>query len=283
MFALVWYGTPHAPFRASEADRAAFAALDEKSAHHHGELVAMDRSLGVLRQKLREFGLAQNTMLVFCSDNGGLPEVKPSSTGGLRGNKAQVYEGGLRVPGIIEWPAVIQPRITSYPACTLDLFPTVAEIVGLPASSFIQPVDGRSLKPLFAGEIGPRAQPLGFRFGAKTAWVDNRYKLLSNDLKKGAFELYDLEADPNDTKVLSGEQPALFVKMKEQLLAWNASVDASFAGRDYPEGKVTPPDPPSVSWYEAEPYQRWLPQWRDYWAYQGFLTPRAGKAGKKAE
>ncbi|MBI5799179.1 MAG: sulfatase-like hydrolase/transferase [Verrucomicrobia bacterium] len=284
MFTVIWYGTPHSPFRASEADKASFAQLNDTSANHHGELVAMDRSIGTLRKKLRDLGLADNTLLVFNSDNGGLPEIQPNTTGGLRANKGQVYEGGLRVPGIMEWPAVIKPRITSHPASTMDLFPTVADIVGLPASSFIQPVDGVSLRPLFTAETGPRAQPIGFRFGTKTALVDNRHKILANHLRSGRFELYDLEADPNETKDISAAQPALFERMKKQLLAFNASVDASFAGKDYPEGKVTPPDPESVSWFEAERYQKWLPQWKDYWAYQSYLNPGAkgAKGGKKA-
>ena len=282
MFAVLWFGTPHSPFRASDADKALFSHLDSASADHHGELVAMDRSLGTLRQKLREFGIADNTLLVFCSDNGGLPEIKPNTTGGLRGNKGLVYEGGLRVPGIIEWPAVVKPRITSHPACTTDLFPTVADVVGLPANSFIQPVDGISLKPLFAAETGPRTKPIGFRFGAKTALVDNRYKLLANDRTKGPFELYDLEADPHETKDLSAERPELFAKLKQQLLAWNESVDASIAGKDYPGGAVDPPDPKSVSWYEAEAYQPWLAKWKDYWAYKATLN-RNAKTSRKPE
>jgi arylsulfatase A-like enzyme len=284
MFAVIWFGTPHSPFRASDADRAPFERLNEASANHHGELVAMDRSIGTLRQKLRDFGLADNTLVVFNSDNGGLPDIKPDTTGGLRGNKGGVYEGGLRVPGIVEWPAVIKPRISLHPASTMDLFPTVADIAGLPASSFIQPVDGVSLKPLFTAETGPRAKPIGFRFGEKTALVDNRHKILSNKLRQGRFELYDLEADPGETKDLGAAEPELFEKMKKQLLAFNESVDASFAGKDYPGGKVVPPDPESISWFEAERYRKWLPQWKDHWAYEGHLDRAAAdrkKTGRK--
>jgi arylsulfatase A-like enzyme len=283
MFAVIWFGSPHSPFRASDEDKAPFAKLNDASANHHGELVAMDRSIGTLRQKLRDLGLADNTLVVFVfnSDNGGLPDIKPDTTGGLRGNKGQVYEGGLRVPGIIEWPAVIKPRITRHPASTMDLFPTVAEIAGLPASSFIQPVDGVSLKPLFTAEPGPREKPIGFRFGEKTALVDNRHKILSNNLKQGRFELYDLEADPGETKDLSAEEPGLLDKMKKQLLAFNESVDASFAGKDYPEGKVVPPDPESINWFDAERYRKWLPLWQDHWAYKGYLN-RASAGPKKA-
>jgi arylsulfatase A-like enzyme len=284
MFAVIWYGTPHSPFRASDADKAAFGGLNEASANHHGELVALDRSIGTLRQKLRDLGLAENTLLVFNSDNGGLPEIQPNTTGGLRGNKGQVYEGGLRVPGIMEWPAVIkQPRVTSYPASTMDLFPTVADIVGLPTTAFVQPVDGASLKPLLTAEIGPRVQPIGFRFGTKTALVDNRHKIITNNLLAGPFEVYDLEADPNETKNLGPAQPELLTKLKKQLLAFNESVDGSFAGKDYPEGKVTPPDPKSISWQEAPIYQPWLAQWKDYWAYKAALNRAAARPGNPAQ
>jgi arylsulfatase A-like enzyme len=283
MFALIWYGTPHSPFKAGAADKAAFGGLSEPSANHYGELVAMDRSIGTLRQKLRDLGLAENTLLVFCSDNGGLAEVTPGTVGGLRGFKGSVFEGGIRVPGIIEWPGVIQPRVTNYPACVMDLFPTVADIVGLPASVMVKPVDGISLKPLFARELDARGQPFGYRYQTKRALVDDRYKLLTENLDGGKFQLYDLMADPNETRDLAETKPEVFAKMKQQLLTWNTSMDASFAGRDYPEGKVSPADPEPQNWYETAAYQPYLAAWKDRWEYARYLSPeaKAAKKGKK--
>ena len=128
-----WYGTPHSPFVAADEDMAEFSELGEQSQNHYGELVAMDRSIGALRQELRELGIEENTLFWFCSDNGGLPNIEPETVGGLRGFKGSVYEGGLRVPAIIEWPREIpEPRVTSYPAATLDIFPTLAAVAGLP-------------------------------------------------------------------------------------------------------------------------------------------------------
>ena len=267
LFAVIWFGSPHSPFKAQDADKAEFADLDNLSQQHYGELVALDRALGTLRQKLRDTGLADNTMLVFNSDNGGLPEVTPSSTGGLRGNKGSVFEGGLRVPGIIEWPAMIKPRITSFPAGTVDLFPTVADILGLPDDVMIKPVDGISLKPLFAGEIGERAQPLGFRFGSKLALTRARFKILTENIEKGSFQLYDIIADPDETTDLSMKEPQVFEQMKKELLTWNESVSASFVGKDYPEGKVTPPDPKSIPWTEHPGYAPYLAEWQKRWEY----------------
>lgn len=281
MFAVIWYGTPHSPFKALPADKARFAGLDDASANHHGELVAMDRSLGTLRARLRDLGIAQNTLLVFCSDNGGLPGIAPTTVGGLRGYKGSLYEGGIRVPGIIEWPAIIQPRVTSHLACVMDLLPTVADIVGLPDRTLRQPVDGLSLRPLFAGETKERPAPIGFRFATKRALVDNRYKLFTDDVSSGKFSLYDLLSTDSEMKDISTDNPEIFARMKQQLIAWDATMDTSFAGRDYPEGKVFPPDPKSVNWYDTPAYQPYLTEWKQRWEYRGYIerSLRAGQTG----
>jgi len=271
MFAVIWFGSPHSPYQALPSDAAGFPDLNEASAKHYGELVALDRSVGTLRAKLRELQISDNTLLVFCSDNGGLPGIKPETVGGLRGHKGSVFEGGLRVPGIIEWPGRIKPRVTEYPACTMDLFPTIADIVGLSEKTFVLPLDGVSLKPLLTGEIISRAKPIPFRFGQKIALIDNDYKLLSENRKSGLFQLYRLSDDPAESRDLSSQQPEVAERMKRQLLNWNAEVDASFNGADYPEKKVVPPDPPSIPWYESKEYQEYLPAWKDRWEFKSYF------------
>lgn len=261
MFSVVWFGSPHAPMLATEEDRKPFGALEINSQHHYGELVAMDRSIGALRAGLRRLGLAENTLVWFCSDNGGLPEIKPGTVGHLRGFKNTVYEGGLRVPAIIEWPAAIkQPRITRHPAGTVDIFPTLAAVTGLPPSVLLAPIDGTSLTPLFAADTGERAKPLPFRHQGRAALVDNRYKLLTQNLAKGVFELYDVEADPGETRDLAAAKPDVAARLQTALLAWNESVNASVAGKDYPEGKVSPKEPASRDWTTAPEYQPYLSQ-----------------------
>jgi arylsulfatase A-like enzyme len=270
-FAVIWFGSPHSPSKALETDKASFGALDKESQEHYGELVALDRSMGTLRQRLRDLGIADNTLLVFNSDNGGLPKIKPETVGGLRGNKGSVFEGGLRVPGMIEWPAVIKPRITNYPASTMDLFPTVADILDLPKTVMIQPIDGISLQPLFAGEIGERTRPIPFRFGSKAALTGQRYKLLTENLPKGDFQLYDVESDSKESTDLSASQPEIFAKMKAELISWNASVEASFAGSDYPEGKLSQPDLEPTAWSAHPEYAPYLPAWKKRWEYRNLL------------
>ena len=279
MFAVIWYGTPHSPFKAGDADLEPFTHLDKDSDNHYGELAAMDRSIGTLRAKLREFGIERDTLLVFCSDNGGLPKITPETVGGLRGFKGSVYEGGLRVPGIFEWPGTIVPRVTDYHACVMDLFPTVADLAALPEEAMIRPLDGLSLRPLFAGGADSperRSAPIGFRYNKARALVDDRFKVLTNDKDKGVYELYDLDADPAETRDLSASEPEVLARLKDRLLSWDATMDASFAGKDYPEGKVSPPDPEPVAWFDTERYRPYEAEWKERWEFRPYYERTKG-------
>ena len=137
-FILIWDGSPHSPFIADDKDNIDFNNLDERSKNHYGELVAFDNSLGDFRKGLQEIGISNNTILWFNSDNGGLGKkqnISPSTVGGLKGQKGDIWEGGIRVPSIIEWPSVIKSRISTYPSSTMDIFPTIVDILNLPDST----------------------------------------------------------------------------------------------------------------------------------------------------
>ncbi len=272
-FTVIWYGTPHNPFKAAEDDMADFATLEEQSRHHYGELVAMDRSVGTLQNGIRDLGVGEDTLVWFCSDNGGLPKIEPETVGGLRGNKGTIYEGGLRVPGIVHWPrGIVRPRVTLFPASVLDIVPTILDVTEIKHADPSRPADGISLLPLFAKEIGRREVPIGFRHTGRAAWIDNNMKLLTNKLDGGAYELYDLESDPSETNNLSGERPGVVKKMMRQLARWNESVEASFAGKDYPSGTVDPSEPSPRFWTDLEEYKPYFQQWQTRWEYRSRLT-----------
>ncbi|TWU05646.1 sulfatase family protein [Stieleria varia] len=273
--AVLWFGSPHDPFLAADDDRGEFSELDPPSQHHYGELVAMDRSVGTLRKNLRELGIQKETLVWFCSDNGGLPKIKPDTVGGLRGNKGTVYEGGLRVPGIIEWEGRIDPRISRYPASVLDILPTVLELTQTPYPYPQRPLDGLSLVTVFDQEPARREKPIPFRQGGKAAWVDNRYKLLTTKMDSGKYELYDLESDPNETKDLFSDRSDLAGDMVHAFTQWSEGVDASVSGRDYPSGKVDAGEPEPRFWTQTEEYQPYLEQWADRWEYKSRLKPKA--------
>jgi len=120
----------------------------------------MDRAFGKLRHELKTLNIDNNTILWFCSDNGGQSDTY-SRTGG-RGHKSQIYEGGLRVPAILEWPARIpKHRVTNIPCITTDFYPTLLEIAGVRIENQ-PPVDGISLLPLIDGKMKSRTKPMGF-------------------------------------------------------------------------------------------------------------------------
>jgi arylsulfatase A-like enzyme len=237
--AVVWFGSPHVPHKPTDADLQT-AGGDA----YYGEIIGIDRAMGTLRAGLRKLGVAGNTMLWFNSDNGG--DTK-SSVGVFRGRKRGLYEGGLRVPGILEWPSRIKPAKTSVPVCTSDLYPTILEAAGVSVPNQVLPLDGISLMPLLEGKMAERPRPIGFWFGAErqtgtepqagghAAWSDNRYKL--HKISATNFILYDLIDDPSERKDIAKDKPELVTKMKSELDAWQGSVVKSLRGEDYKAGK----------------------------------------------
>ena len=158
--AVVWFGSPHSPHRAVEQDRKLYDEQPKPMQHFLGEITGMDRAFGKLRDGLSDLGIRDNTILWYCSDNGALPKV--GSSGGHRGNKGKVYEGGLLVPAILEWPAKIrQHRATDMRCNTSDIYPTLLEIAAAGVENQ-PPLDGISLLPLIEGKQNRRQSPMGF-------------------------------------------------------------------------------------------------------------------------
>lgn len=111
-FSLIWFGAPHTPWRSkySELPEVIEANPDnEQLRHQHGEIIGIDNSVGMVRQFLADAGLANNTLVLYLSDNGSVKRSGTIGTAGLRGHKSTLWEGGIRVPAIVEWPDKIQP------------------------------------------------------------------------------------------------------------------------------------------------------------------------------
>ena len=275
-FSVIWYGTPHLPFKALEKDMAPFGELSKSSATQLGELVAMDRSVGTLRDRLQELGIKDNTLVWFTSDNGGLGKLQPSTTGGLRGFKGTVYEGGLRVPGIIEWPKKIRQKRTGYPAVAMDIFPTISSIVGLEKNDWIEPQDGMSLVPLFDSTILKREKPIGFSFQGNAALIDNQWKMVKSKARrkeKVKLELFDLVADPKESTNLMQQKPEVAKMMKAKMDEFLKSVDASVKGNDYSQ-PISPDHRQPTQWTDFDDYRPYFPEWKKRWEYEGKLTPK---------
>jgi len=186
--AVVWFGSPHSPHRAFAEDRKHYADQPKRNQHFLGEVTGMDRAFGKLRDSLGPLGIRENTILWYCSDNGALPRV--GSAGPFRGKKGQIYEGGLLVPSILEWPARIKsPARTSVRCNTCDIYPTLLELVGARARH--QPkLDGVSLVGVIDGKTSKRSRPMGF-------W-DYRTRGISTPSAKWMGELLAAQQAGND-------------------------------------------------------------------------------------
>jgi arylsulfatase A-like enzyme len=245
---VVWFGNPHTPHEALPADKALFASLPEKDRNYYGELTGIDRNVGKLRAALRELKVADNTLLWYCSDNGGA--AGPKSTGNLRGSKGTLWEGGVRVPGLVEWPArIAKPFASDVPSSTLDIYPTVLAATGAVAPKQVQPLDGVNLLPLFDRQMNERGKAIPFvaqinRPGSHAALLDWPYKLHTQamdgkdkqgrkNLPTAPVLLFDVSTDPNETTDLAAQQTERVERMTAALAAWKASVENSLAGADY--------------------------------------------------
>lgn len=283
-FVVIWFGSPHNPFRAIPADNDSFEQLDPESRDHYGELVAMDRSIGTLRTGLRDLDVADNTLFWFCSDNGGLPKIKPSTVAPLKGNKGTIDEGGLKVPAIIQWPDKIkQPAIVQHRAGTVDIYPTLLEITGAAEPDPSIPRDGISLLPMISrvtrGEdAGVRPEPILFRHQGRLAMIDGDLKLVAKNYPGGPLELYDLKSDPTESTDLSSQRPDVVAAMKAKMVQWNQSVVRSVEGKDYPLGRVADGEPESRFWTTEPTYQQYFDQWVDRPEYSRWIKREQDKS-----
>ena len=245
-FLYVCFHEPHEPIATDEKYAALYPSTDPTYSAHHGNITQMDNAFGRLMRGLDELRLRDNTLVVFTSDNG--PAITPKhphgSAGPLRNKKGSVYEGGIRVPGILRWPGKIEPgRESDEPICGVDFLPTVCDITGidLPAD---RPLDGASMVPIFSGEKVRRTTPLYWHFnhafgGPLVALRSGDWKILAT-LDKGPqsgtaitsqteadfksaelkdFELYNLASDLGETKNLALEQPERLREMQTLLSA----------------------------------------------------------------
>ncbi|HID21757.1 MAG TPA: sulfatase, partial [Planctomycetaceae bacterium] len=206
--------------------------------HLAAQLEVIDRGVGMIVHKLRELDLLQRTLIVFTSDNGG--ETRVTSNAPLRGGKSMLYEGGIREPLIIHWPAVVPAgSVCDVPVCTVDFYPTFLDAAGIrPPAGHI--LDGLSLMPLLRNPDGslprqtlywhyPLKRPhfLGGRSAGAIRHGD--WKLLEF-FDDGHVELYNLAHDLGEQRNLSHRLPQKAAELQQQLRCWRARVGATRPG-----------------------------------------------------
>ena len=231
------FHTVHSPYLATPYWFKHYQQYSKRERHYLGAISALDEAVGRVRYLLRKYNISNNTMLWFSSDNGPDKE-EPGSTGGLRGRKGKIFEGGIRVPGIIEWPGVITGnRKCSVPVVTSDFLPTIADIVGVDIPEDIT-LDGISILPLLQNKIDRRDSNIKFAFhilkgnlnsNFDGAVVGDRYKYHAHFSggKMEKFYLFDLVADRAETTNVSSSHIDLTVSMRAELDQFLQSVTES--------------------------------------------------------
>jgi arylsulfatase A-like enzyme len=246
----------HTPIHAKAAYVAAWEKKPTRGTHWNPTYAAMiqsvDESVGRIVARLEELQLAENTIVIFSSDNGGLggyhrteaPSEKKGFTDNtpLRGGKGTLYEGGIRVPFIVRWPGVVKAGATSdVPLAHVDVYPTFLDLAGgRPRNGYT--LDGLSFAPVlkdaknslsreaiywhFPGYLESYVHPRGWRTSPAGAIHAGDFKLLEF-FETGAVELYNLREDIGESRNLAAQSPAKVQELRSKLAAWRKQVGAA--------------------------------------------------------
>lgn len=239
----------HTPIQAKAEDEAEFSDREpvggQGNAAYAGMVRSLDRSVGRILATLEELGIADDTIVVFASDNGGVGGYGELGGKGitdnapLRGGKGQLYEGGVRVPMLVRWPGVTTPGATSSaPVITMDLFPTFLRAADVVPDA-LPPHDGVDLRELCAGGELP-VRDLHFHFpgyleanAKRGTWrttpaasVRRGTLKLIHWFEDDRVELYDLAADPGESDDLSSERPEVVRELLAAMAAWRGATGA---------------------------------------------------------
>ena len=234
-FVTLWTNDVHAPYHPSPAMQKKHGGTDENSPSYKnflGVLEDYDREIGRLLDSLKEMGMEENTIVFFTGDNGPEPHAEVRNAG-LRGRKMMVYEGGIRQPFLIRWPAGKIPAGAvndQTVLCAVDLLPTLTSLAGVPLPEpAADQCDGEDLSAATRGEAIKRTKPLywenmkmrpdGSPRGPKLAIRKDDWKLLMNH-SGSAVELFDLSRDPYEKTNLADQHPDRVKELSTEILAW---------------------------------------------------------------
>ena len=245
-FLYVAYNAAHTPITPCKRWAEKLAHIESPIRRTVASMVAgMDEGIGAIRDRLQAHGIAENTLVIFLSDNGGSPGGKQANAEHyslntpLRGAKGECHEGGIRVPYLIEWPARIPAgQIFDRPVSSLDVVPTALVAAG---AAVPDDADGTDLLPYLAGgDAGRPHESLFWRFGAWKAVRQGDMKLVKR--RGEPDELYDLARDMTESRDLAGDRPELVADLNAALAAWERGlVEPQWTGQG-PRVRSTAPD-----------------------------------------
>ncbi len=238
-FVELWPQDVHTPHIPNPEELPLVADTPKEHRNFNAVLRTYDREVGRLLDFLKAEGLEENTIVIFASDNGPEPSFQGQRSGGLRGMKWSLYEGGIREPFLARWPGKIPAGKTDETTVlgAVDLLPTLCALAGVSAAKDAK-FDGVELSAALLGKPQQRSRPLFWEYGRKADYLypakkedrspnlairDGQWKLLIN--ADGAEEqLYDLAADAHETKNVSHMHPEVAKRLREQVLAWRAAL-----------------------------------------------------------
>ncbi len=216
------FNAVHWPLEAPEEDIARYNTGNGDRDIMLGMLYRMDRAIERVVNKLKETGQYENTLLIYFSDNGGAKKISANNAP-LRDYKQSTYEGGIRVPFIISWPAQINPGSSDEPVISLDILPTVFEAIGkaLPKDRIF---DGKSIIPVLNGtQQGPLHEQL-FWDGDEGKWSvrEGNFKLVHT--KNGAIELYNIKEDIGESENIISSNQAIADRLQSAYNKWRGEM-----------------------------------------------------------
>ncbi len=231
-FHVVAFNAPHVPLEAPADLLLNYPALSGDAKIYAAMLESLDLGIGKILAELTAQRLDADTLVVFLSDNGGVGN-SPARNTPLRGAKGAVYEGGIRVPGLIRWPGVVRAGVTNDQLIAVqDIFPTVAAATGVTPRNSL-PFDGLNVWNTLRGAVVPADRTFTVASTTDYAQFEGRWKLVS---RASTNELYDLVADPAEASNLAAAQPAVLARLRSSLAdAITRSLSAETAG----EARVT--------------------------------------------
>ena len=223
-FLYLTFNAVHAPLQGADKYLARFANIkDEKRRTFSAMLSAMDDNVGAVLDKLQQDKLDENTLIFFISDNGGPTPQTTSRNDPLHGFKAQTWEGGIRVPLIVQWKGKLPAGKTyDQPVIALDILPTAVTAAGGSLAGD-HPLDGVDLAPYLSGQNAkPPHDALYWRFGPQWAIRKGNLKLVQPPT--GAVQLYDLPTDVGELKDLASEKPDAAKDLASDYQKWNSQL-----------------------------------------------------------
>jgi arylsulfatase B len=220
-FLFLSYNAVHSPLQATDAKLKQFAHISDIHRRIFAAMLShLDDSIGTVLAKVREAGLAERTLVVFLSDNGGPTKELTSSNLPLRGGKGELWEGGIRIPFVMSWPGTIPAgKASDVPVSSLDASATALQLAGIELETL--PLDGENLLPLLTGKSStPPHDDLFWRVGKKQAIRHGNWKLVRE--RAGEWQLFDLATDIGETNDLAPQFPARASDLAARWEAWNA-------------------------------------------------------------